>query len=236
LYKWLEIKRKYEFFNTIKKSYQENVDYVIKKVSSTNKTSNKSNNKLKKYILTPKCAKKICQSTKSKKGNEIREYFIEVEYVLNQYQAYIIEGLKEKQKKLERNQKPKINTDKKILYVFKALNTELTLHKIGKSVNSKKRYDSHNSPMGDDLEILFEYETTRIDQVEKCVKSHLKEFQYRKYKEIFEVNVDIIKMVIRDCDCSITNVTNKIKLSMQSRGYNAKQNEKLYLLIPSDKN
>jgi phage anti-repressor protein len=44
-----------------------------------------------KILLTPNCFKKICQLTKSKKGNEVREYFIKVEETLFRYKNYIIE-------------------------------------------------------------------------------------------------------------------------------------------------
>ena len=235
LYKWLEITRKYEFYNTIKLSYKLNQDYIIEKVNNEKKTSSKSNNKVTKYILTPKCVKKICQSTKSKKGDEIRNYFIEIEFVLFQYQEYIIQGLKDKQKQLERNMKPKINTNKKIIYVFQALNTDLTLYKIGKTINSKKRQQSHNSPLANDLEMIFEYETDSINEVEKCVKLLMKPAQYRKYKEIFEVDIDIIKSVIRDCDCSIKTITEKIKNKSMNSIKTGGKNDKLYMYIPNTK-
>jgi hypothetical protein len=37
--------------------------------------------------------------------------------------------------------------------------------------------------MGNDIEILFQYETDNIDQVESCIKSYMKKAQYRKYKD-----------------------------------------------------
>jgi hypothetical protein len=39
---------------------------------------------------------KFCQSTRSKHGNNIREYFLDIEYILNKYKNYIIEGLADK--------------------------------------------------------------------------------------------------------------------------------------------
>ena len=60
---------------------------------------------------------------------------------------------------LENNQKPKINVGKKNIYVFRSLNTDLTLYKLGKTINSRSRFNSHNSPMANDLEVLFIYET-----------------------------------------------------------------------------
>ena len=48
--------------------------------------------------------------------------------------------LEKKEKQLENNKKPKINATKKIIYVFRAMNTDLTLYKIGKTINSKTRF------------------------------------------------------------------------------------------------
>ena len=51
---------------------------------------------------------------------------------LNKYN--IIDGMMNKIEQIENNQKPKINTTKIIIYVFRALNTDLTLYKIGKTI------------------------------------------------------------------------------------------------------
>jgi phage anti-repressor protein len=37
----------------------------------------------------------MCLSTKSKKGNEVQEYFIEIETLMNKYSYYIINALKD---------------------------------------------------------------------------------------------------------------------------------------------
>ena len=44
--------------------------------------------------------------------------------------------------------------------MFRALNTDLTLYKIGRTINSKTRFSKHNSPMANDLEVIFHYETS----------------------------------------------------------------------------
>ena len=76
--------------------------------------------------------------TKSKIGNDVRQYFIDIELALYKFKNHIIESLNNKIKQLENNQKPKINSTKGIIYVFRALNDEATLYKIGRTVNSKK--------------------------------------------------------------------------------------------------
>ena len=80
--------------------------------------------------------------TKSKKGNEIRNYFLDIEEILYKFKDYIIKGLQDKIKKLENNQKPLINPKKGVIYIFKAFDNndnENTLYKIGRTFNLKKK-------------------------------------------------------------------------------------------------
>lgn len=236
LRKWLQINSRRAFNDTIKKSYKKNIDYKLKK----SKISNGSGGHNFEIItLTPEASKKICLSTNSKIGPQIQQYFIDLEVILYKYKNYIIDGMSQKIKQLENNQKPKINSNKKIIYIFRALNTDLTLYKIGKTINSKTRFSSHNSPMANDLEVIFQYETENIDQVEKCIKALMKEAQYRKFKEIYQVNLDIIKKSIKDCDNNILEYNNYIlKYNNKQKGGKIKNiinnDEILYLLIPND--
>jgi hypothetical protein len=234
LRKWLQINIKRSFNDTIKKSYKKNIDYKIEKV----KTSEGSGgHNLEKITLTPEASKKICLSTNSKMGGQVQQYFLDLEVALYKYKNFIIEGMNKKIEQLENNQKPKINPSKKIIYVFRALNTDLTLYKIGKTINSKTRFSKHNSPMANDLEILFQYETDNIDQVEKCVKVFMKKAQYRKYKEVYQVDLDIIKKTIKNCDVEINEINKEIerKNKKQKGGTiinKIDEKEILYLLIP----
>ena len=146
--------------------------------------------------------------------------------------------MQKKINQLENNQKPKINSQKKIIYVFRALNTDLTLYKIGKTINSKTRFSKHNSPLADDLEVLFIYETDNIDQVESCIKALMKKAQYRKYKEIYKIDLDILKQTIKDCDAKINEINKNIdKINKKQSGgkiiSKINDNEILYLLIPN---
>lgn len=236
LRKWLQINSRRAFNDTIKKTYKKNVDYNIEKVK---KSDGSGGHNLEVITLTPEAAKKICLSTNSKIGPQVQQYFLDIELALYKYKNYIIEGMAKKIKELENNQKPKINSTKKIIYVFKALNTDLTLYKIGKTINSKTRFSKHNSPLANDLEVLFQYETENIDQVESCIKSYMKKSQYRKYKEIYQVDLNIIKKAISDCNFKINEYNADIdKFNKKQKGgaIKSKINETdiLYMLIPSN--
>lgn len=237
LRKWLQISNRQIFNDTIKRSYKKNFDYKIEKVK---KSEGSGGHNFEVITLTPEAAKKICLSTNSKIGPLVQQYFLDLELALYKYKNYIIDGMAKKINQLENNQKPKINPTKKIIYVFRALNTDLTLYKIGKTINSKNRFSKHNSPMANDLEILFHHETENIDQVETCIKSYMKKAKYRKYKEIYQVDLDIIKKAIKDCELKIDEFNkNIIKFNnkQKQKGGDFKNivddKEILYMLIPS---
>ena len=94
---WLEIKNKRIFSDTIKKSYKKNIDY---KIIKEKKSEGSGGHNLEKILLTPESAKKLCLSTKSKKGPLVQQYFLDLEVALYKYKNYIIDGLSKKIKQL----------------------------------------------------------------------------------------------------------------------------------------
>lgn len=235
LRKWLKISIRKEFVSNIKKNYKINVDYKIEKVK---KSEGSGGHNREVIILTPEATKKICLMTKSKMGNDVRQYFIDIELAFYKFKNHIIESLNKKIEQLENNQKPKINSTKGLIYVFRALNTEnATLYKIGRTISSKKRFNSHNSPLANDLEIIMTYEADNIEQLESCIKAMMKKAQYRKYKEIYEVDIDIIKNVIKDCDVKLKEINDMIdKKNKKLKGgklHKITEKDKIYMLIPT---
>jgi phage anti-repressor protein/predicted GIY-YIG superfamily endonuclease len=206
---WLGI-QKHKIKETLQKSYKKNIDYEIIKVD---KKKGKGGQTREIIMITINCFKKICQLTRSKRGNEVREYFIQVESLLNKYKNYIIEGMQEKITKLEKQQKPKINPESGVIYIFKTPNsTENSLYKIGRTKDLKKRLQSHQSSLSYNIDILFYYESENITEIERCIKALMKKYQYRKYKEVYKINIDIIKSLIEQCDKIIIDTEQKIKL------------------------
>ena len=53
--------------------------------------------------------------------------------------------------------------------------------------------------------------------------------QYKKYKEVYQVDIDIIKQLVKKCDCDIKEITNKI-IKIQKGGNT--NNDNLFMLIP----
>lgn len=98
LRKWLKISMRKKFSSNIKKNYKQDVDFKIEKVTKV-KGSGGHNREI--IILTPETAKKICLLTKSKIGDSIRQYFIDIELASHKFKDYVIESLNKKIRKLE---------------------------------------------------------------------------------------------------------------------------------------
>jgi len=43
---------------------------------------------------------------------------------------------------------------------------------------------------------LYVYET---DNIVRCIKSYAKQYQYRKYKEVYKTDINMLKDLIKDC-------------------------------------
>jgi hypothetical protein len=106
--------------------------------------------------------------------------------------------MKEKVTKLEKQQKLKINQESGVIYIFQIHNsTENSLYKIGKKIDLSKRLSYRQSALSNDIEILFYYESENITEIERCIKKLMKNYQYRKYKKVYKINIDIIKSLVQ---------------------------------------
>jgi len=91
--------------------------------------------------------------------------------------------------------------------------------------------------LANDIEIIMIYEADDVKQLEVCVKNYMKQSQYRKYKEIYQVDLNIIKKVIKDCDIKLKQINNMIdENNKKQKGGNLQKitdSDKIYLLIPN---
>jgi hypothetical protein len=149
---------------TLTQSYTKNIDYKIIKGVPNGKKGKPSET----ILLTPKCFKLMAMQSKTKKAIQVREYYYELEQVIDQYKEYIIKGLQEKIKTLENNQKPKINPSKGVIYIIQT-SDGIGHYKVGKTKNLKKRLNSYNGDKKDNIIPIYIYETEDIDNVESCI-------------------------------------------------------------------
>ena len=214
LAKWLNM-RKDNLKKTLERTYVRDIDYNIKLIKS-----NKKGRPHEEIIITPECMKRLCMSSASEKGEQVRTYFIQLESLIDKYKQTIIDDLNKKVGILENNQKPKVDPKKGVIYVLRTSRSVENLFRIGRSKNFLTRLLSHNSIEPDNIEIVNLYEVDDIVRVENCVKNALKPKQYRKRKEIYQVDGDLIKEVINTCEKLICKVSKKEKKSKISKDEN----------------
>ena len=199
--------------DTLIYSYKRNLDYkIIKGISNGLKGKPKET-----ILLTPKCFKLMAMQSKTKKAVQVREYYYELEQVIDQYKEYIIKGLQDKITKLENNQKPKINPSKGVIYILET-SDDVGHYKIGKTKDLKQRLIKYNGDKKDNIIPLYIYETDDINEVERCIKSYAKKYQYRKYKEVYKADINMLKELINDCG-EFNNKTN-LKYKWKSKNQN----------------
>ena len=211
LVKWLHM-RKDNLKKTLISSYIKNIDYKIKKIAS--KTPGKPREEI---MITADCCKRLCMLSKTKKAEEVRTYFIEVEKLMNKYKDYIIDALNKKVGVLENNQKTIPNNKNGVIYILKTDKDIVDLYKIGKTQKFKERIRTHNSSHIDNVDIVHIYETKYIDEVEKCLKNVLSTRQYRKRKEFYQIDLDVLKELIKSCD-SMSLTVRKINKNIRQEG------------------
>ena len=195
--KWLN-SRKDTLVETLQRSYKQQIDYIVT-TKGVKKTTPKSNNQ-KRYLLTPYCFKRLVMLSKSKNAELVRSYFIEVEGLYIKYRKYIMNGMEQEIRTLRNNQKPKKFQDKKggFIYIIK-VGDRPDVYKVGRTEDISKRMKTYQTGLADDVDVLFMYETDDLVKTEKCVQTWLSDHQYRQNREVYEVDVSVLKDVIVGC-------------------------------------
>jgi phage anti-repressor protein len=209
--KWLNILKE-NLKKLLIKHFEENFDYTIEK-KKKKQINSRGSTIYDEILITPNCFKEICMISQSQNAKEVRKYFLSMEKLIKQYFELIKKEMYKKIGILENNQKPKVNISGGVIYILKALNSDVTLYKLGKTENLKNRLNTYNSGNANDVEPLFILQVNDIDSVEICVKQACKKYQYRKYKEVYEIDIDVFKEVISTCN----EVVNKIVTILQHK-------------------
>lgn len=224
---WLAV-RKGNLLKTLRASYMLGVDYVISKPPPSG-AKGRGKNTRRIVMLTPDCFKTLCMQSRSPQADRVRAYFIAVEKTLFRYRAEIVEGMQRRIAQLENNQRPLDPSLQRtgVIYVIRAAENVTAAKlwrrgsaaaagrfKLGYTGDLAERLRSHGSARADALELMFVYKTDNMAAVEACAKGALKGKQYRKYKEVYEAALDVIKDAIEGCGSLVT----KIQQPIRSRG------------------
>lgn len=217
---WLDV-NKYTILRMLQRNYQEGIDYI--KYLDNKKTSQKANHK-KVILLTSECMKRICMSSRSEKAETVRSYFIELEEFIIHYNDQIVDGLMRDIQDIAIKDRSIKEDGPGIIYIIRAAPN---VNKLGETMTDLiKRLSTYNTGRVKDVELLYAYKTTHRKEVEKCVKTLMKEKRYRKRRELYQVDWEIISKLIKGCA--------RLSLKLDQK-HKSKINEgKYYIIFSSD--
>jgi len=197
--KWLKVE-KFKIINTLKDSYKQDIDYTIEK--SIKRNGKYGGNNYKKVMLTPDCFKRLCMRSRSKRAEQVRTYFIELESLLVRYKSALIEGIRAEERRLQKSLRPNVVADRAgYIYVIRVAAGDMdNVYKIGRTKDLLSRLRTYNTGTLDGVDIVFKFRTDSYMKTEQCLKIMMKDHQLRKYKEVYQINLDIIKQLVAKCD------------------------------------
>lgn len=210
--KWLNIKKGH-IKDTLISSYKKGTDYIIRRDTKKRVGAGQPRQII---LLTPKCFKMMAMQGRSKRATEVREFYYELEQLMDRYKDYIIEGMQKKIDALQNNQKPRVNPESGVIYIIQTADG-MGHYKVGKTTNLRKRLRAYNGDKKDDIIPLFVFETKDIDRIEACVRVFAKEYKYRKYKEVYKADLNFLKRLVGECAEFNDNVVLKQRWTRNSQ-------------------
>ena len=190
-------------------------------------------------MLTPDCFKELCMLSKSEKAKGVRKYYIIAEGLLRDHFELIINNLNKELGLIKNNIKKPIEVIGGHIYVLKAQNTiQKDMYKLGNSDNIKKRLRTYNTGNANNIEPLFVIKVDNIKMVEGCIKNIANEYQYRKNKEVYNIDFKFLQKLCIKCKNFIDQLTKefvknkndtKKKLKMIGNGNNT--TDKFYIIV-----
>jgi phage anti-repressor protein len=210
LAKWLNIPKSY-IMKTLRDSYRIDDDYIVEKTYNTDQRKKGSGGHNKhKVMLTVDTFKRLCMRSRTKKAEDVRTYFIELDDFVTTYKNEILDALL---KKL--NNKRHGRDGQGWIYVFRVKGDIL---KIGYTEDLLQRLRNYMVGRVDDIDILASFKTSDRKKVEQCVKTFCQAKRYTPRKELYKVDENIIKRVMKLCVNIGDTTIHSGKLSVTSKG------------------
>ena len=79
-------------------------------------------------------------------------------------------------------------------------------------------------------ELVHEFETDNMHGVEQCIKGLMRVAQYRKYKEVYQVDLEILKEFLKNCDDNINFIKELLNKDLTEK--NITNKDKIFMHIP----
>jgi phage anti-repressor protein len=212
--KWLDVQKNH-LKRLLKDNFKVMDDYTEEKILVKNKK--RGANYVSKIMLTPDCFKELCMLSQSDKAKGVRKYYIVAEGLLRDHFEQIINELNKELGLIKTNIKKPIEVIGGHIYILKAMNTsQKNMFKLGNSDDMKKRLRVYNTGNANNIEPLFVMKVDDINMVEGCVKNLAREYQYKKNKEVYNIDFEFLKKLCIKCKNFIKQLEKEFSNDMKT--------------------
>lgn len=200
---WLE-GRKDHLKDTLIDSYTKDFDYIIPFIRKK-----AFGRPIEVILLTSDCFKMLCMRSKTKKANQVRQYYIELEKLLDKYKDIIVENLNKKISILEKDLKNDKFEPGDMVYIYKEVDELGEIYfRVGETENLNSRFIKHNSSSAHKKDLFVKIKTDHKKHLEECIKAHLYQYRYKDRKDYFKADPKLIKKAIGNCKIIVKEFTN----------------------------
>jgi phage anti-repressor protein len=248
IWKWLGFGKKGDCKNLLSNNFKENEDYRVEKLAAANAeasfTEQHGGQNKENILMTIHCFKKLCLKAKTKKSDEIHDYYIKLEEVMNEVVSEQAEQLRNqlqiKDKKIQSTMKENqdnllINFDKKSVdYIIEV---EKFVRKFGMTNDIYKRMMDHRLEFGQDIKLVYIFETVYNREFEMMIKKD-KIIQPRIFSKIYKTNqTELIGLDENFTHDNLISRLNELKKHINGDliANLMKENEELKLVISAQK-
>jgi len=180
--KFLNMENEKKFYERLKDNYILREDYIIVKL----KRKLEKNVKNTFYFLSFDGFEKVCMQSKTKKGKEVRDYFILLRKFIDYYKDHFSQKI--------------IDLTKNNKYVYILLvNKDKDIFKVGRTNDIRKRLYAYSTgrDMHPDIKFIMIIEDPKL--IEKCTNIFLKQYNYKNKKELYKIDFDLLKKIVFKC-------------------------------------
>jgi phage anti-repressor protein len=180
--KYLGLTYPKKFYERLRTNYTLNKDYIIKRKKQKSMKGEQDTF----YYLSFDGFEKVCMSSRSEKGNAVRDYFITLRKFIEYYRQHIANNINSMAKK------------GKCIYIILA-NKDKSIFKVGRTKDMRKRLYSYATGKDKHPDIKFIMLIEDAKKVEDCMKVFANKYKLRGNQELYKINLDTLKNIVFDC-------------------------------------
>jgi len=220
VFKMIGFANKGNAMKTIKSNFTKDEDYKILLVRKDDRKNEGGFNK-EDVMLNVDTFKNLCMLAKTKKGKEIRKYYVKLENIYNQLNKEEIEQQKillmekdvENKKKVEMTLRDSFDK-RSVVYLIKISMNDEIIYKFGYTDDIITRLRTHKNQISEDIELVYCIESKDNKLLEKMLIDYLEQYNFRikrtiNYKqqtELFKVNdIEMVKNKLKELNKDVEN-------------------------------